>query len=313
MGKINAIQRYLIIIRKIKTKPYISLEDLQQEVTDELLKHGSRKPDISTRTLKRDIQDIRNDLNIPLLYSHLENGYYFSETEVWSPDNIERLLEPFDLLNTLNADTGLNRIVFPEKRIYRGTEYLLPLVKACQACHPVRFRYQKFGDSQYSERKLYPYCAKEFRKRWYLLGTEEEQATSLKTFGLDRLSNLEILSGTFRKNPAIDFKNKFRDLFGILDDPNRSAEEVILSFNSRDGEFLKSLPIHHSQEILEDDPEKDKFVIRLYIKITRDLIMELLSRSWSIKVIQPLYLKQEIYKICMEAVERNNFGQSLDC
>lgn len=303
MGKLDAIQRYLLIIRKIKSYRYISLEELQHEITAELVKHGSCKSGVSVRTIKRDLRDIRDELNIPLAYSRAENGYYFPETEAWSPDNIERLLEPFDILNSLNADTGLDRIVFPERRSFQGTGHLLPLIKAAGECRPVRFCYRKYSEASATIRDVFPYALRECRHRWYLLGMENNR---LKTFGLDRISGLQVCPGKFRKNPSIDVEVRFKDLFGILDDADLPVEEVILSFDSRDGEYLKSLPLHPSQEILKDEPENNEIILRLHIKITRDLVMELLSRSRSLKVISPDHLKEAVCRIYQDALERNS-------
>ena len=305
MGKLNAIQRYLLIIRKIKSTPYITLENLQQEIAGELLKHGNDKHNFSTRTLKRDIRDIRTELNIPVTYSRSENGYYFPATEIWSPDNIERLLEPFDILNSLNCETGLNHIVFPEHKTFIGTENLLPAIQAIKDNRPVRFRYQKYSEDTPSVRVVHPYAVKECRFRWYLLGIEEGN-TELKTFGLDRITQLEFLPGKFKRDTTIDIKNRFNDLFGILGSDTLPVEDLILSFDSRDGKYLKSVPLHHSQEIIRDCPSENEFIIRLHVKITRDLIMELLSRSRSLKVIRPLHLKDSICKIYQKALKRNN-------
>lgn len=303
MGKLDIIQRYLLIIRKIKNSSYISRKDLEQVIADELWKHGGVDTGSSQSTLKRDIKDIRDELGIPIKYSRANNGYYFPEDEKCSSDNIERVLEPFDILNSLNADTGLDKIVFPERRPYQGTDLLVPLIRAIKKGSPVRFRYQKYGEDKPTTRQVYPYAVKENRNRWYLLGIETGQ-DFLKSFGLDRLSQLEILSGEFKKDSTIDIRGKYKDSFGIVEIPETPVEEVILSFNRSDGEYLKSLPIHHSQKIIQNDPSKDEIRISLHIKITEDLVLELLSRGKSLKVIQPQYLKEEICAVYREALDR---------
>lgn len=304
MGKLDAIKRYLLLIRKISNRPYSTLNELQEKLEEELTKHGCDKTTVSSRTLKRDIRDIREHLGIPITYSQSKGGYYVEEKDYWSPDNIERLLEPFDILNSLNADTGLDKIVFPERRRSQGTEYLLPLIEAAKNCRPVSFRYQKYTENDATTRKLYPYALKECRHRWYLLGVEEGQHT-VKTFGLDRISRLEILSGKFRKAPDMPIAERYQNLYGIMDSSDLQPEKVVLAFNARDGKFLKSLPLHHSQQIIADHPEKDEFIISLYLKITTDFVMEILSRIASLQVIEPLHLRERISLLLQQALERN--------
>ncbi len=304
MGKLDAIKRYLLIIHKINERTYITSSELLERLKDELVKHGCAKTELSHRTLKRDIHDIRNDLGIPIEYSRQENGYYIEEKDYWSPENIERILEPFDILCSLNADTGLDKIVFPERRRPQGTEHLLALIEAAKNCQPVTFQYQKYTDSEPRTHKLYPYALKECQHRWYLLGMKPGQDT-LITFGLDRISHLEILSGHFKKHFDLSIGERYRNLYGIMDSEDIQPETVVLAFNARDGYFLKSLPLHHSQEIIADNPEKDEFVIRVHLKITKDFVMEILSRSASLQVIEPLHLRSKVCSLLEEALQRN--------
>ena len=109
MAILNAIQRYLIIIRKIRQSNGITLKELQEKVIDELTAHGDTNIAVSDRTLKRDLQNIRDDLKIGINYTP-SKGYHMAEDEVSQPKNIENILESFDILNALNADTGLNAV-----------------------------------------------------------------------------------------------------------------------------------------------------------------------------------------------------------
>lgn len=304
MRRLDAIKRYLLIIRKLNNHPYITLSELQENLEEELVKHDCIKTTLSSRTLKRDIRDIRDDLGIPIEYSRQKNGYYIDTKDYWSPDNIERILEPFDILNSLNADTGLNNIVFPERRHAQGTEHLLPLIEAAKNCRPVSFLYQKYTDKESRTHKLHPYALKECQHRWYLLGMKPEQDT-LITFGLDRISHLEIQSGHFKKRLDISIGERYRNLYGILDSAEIQPEKVVLAFNARDGYFLKSLPLHHSQRIIADRPEEDEFIISVYLKITTDFVMEILSRSASLQVIEPPHLREKICHLLKQALQKN--------
>ncbi|WP_251621630.1 helix-turn-helix transcriptional regulator [Odoribacter lunatus] len=291
MASLNAIQRYLIIIRKIRDSGGVTLKELQEKIENELTAHGDTQIASSPRTLKRDIRNIRNDLGIGINYSH-SKGYHIAEDEVSSPENIETILESFDILNALNADTGLNHVVFPERRPYRGTEHLYPLLKAIRGNRLVHIHHQKYGETVPKERDIYPYALKECHGRWYLLGIPKEEET-IKTFGLDRIIRLQVLPEKFMPR-KIDIHAQFQDSFGILVKEELPTEEVIISFDENDGKYVESLPIHHSQVRIPDFTNKGRMMFRLTLKITEDLLLELFSRGYSMRVHQPEHLRQKV-------------------
>lgn len=303
MAILNAIQRYLIIIRKIRQSNGITLKELQEKVIDELTAHGDTNIAVSDRTLKRDLQNIRDDLKIGINYTP-SKGYHMAEDELSQPKNIENILESFDILNALNADTGLNHVVFPERRPYRGTEYLYPLLKAIRNNRMVHIRYQRYEDKFSIERDICPYALKECRVRWYLLGIQPGEE-ELKTYGLDRIKGLEILTKKFTPRP-IDIEAQYRDCFGIFATEKLSTEEILLSFNKKDGVYVESQPIHHSQETIPDSTNQGRMMFRLKVKITEDLLLELLARGTSMQVHKPENLRQEICCMHREALEINS-------
>lgn len=76
-----------------------------------------------------------------------------------------------------------------------------------------------------------------------------------------------------------------------------------MKYDALDGAFIKTQPLHASQEILEDDGHG--MTIRVRLRITNDFVMELLSRSRSLEVLRPLTLRNRIREILISALERN--------
>ena len=95
----------------------------------------------------------------------------------------------------------------------------------------------------------------------------------------------------------------FRESFGIWNNPNDPVEEVVLRYDALDGAFINTLPLHATQEVLEEKP--DSLTIRLHVRITNDFVMALLARSRSLEVIRPASLRKRIYDTCLGAAERN--------
>lgn len=303
MASQNSIQRYLIIISKIRSSGGISLKELHQEVSRELTAHGALHIASSPKTLSRDLAALRGDFGIAISYDPRRNCYHFPDDEESSPENIETVLEAFNILNSLNADTGMRDFVFPDHRTYRGIEHLYPLLKAVQRKRAVFFHYQKYGEDTYTERKIRPYALKEVRDRWYLLGIQYGE-DKVKSFGLDRMSEVKTLSETFTRR-SIDINAAYRECYGIVNREDIPPEEVILSFNKDDGRYVDSEFIHHSQRRINDPTRPDRFVFRLFLRVTDDFILGILARGHSLEVISPLSLREEIHRIHLESAAIN--------
>ena len=96
----------------------------------------------------------------------------------------------------------------------------------------------------------------------------------------------------------------FRNYFGIINSGNKKSEEIILSFDAFQGKYIKSFPLHDSQEIMEDSTKGLKIKLKLFV--THDLVMELLSYGETLKVIKPASLKTIIRKSAQKMVDRYN-------
>ena len=95
MSKLGCIQRYMLIIRLVRSRPYISLEELVREIECAMAYYDDEgTAGVSRRTVLRDIGDIRNGLGVSIEYSRSEGGYYIPEDEDRISD-LERVLEQF--------------------------------------------------------------------------------------------------------------------------------------------------------------------------------------------------------------------------
>ncbi len=304
MARRGYLQRYLLIIRIISNNKFITLKELRKEVERQIVIYDdSESIGVSKRTIQRDFTDIKNIFNIEIIYSKRDKGYYLNKT---SASDINKQLEYIDLIGTL--DKKIEKFVFAEKRFFKGTEYLHPLISAITKSQVIEFRYRKFDNTVTKEtRTVEPYALKEFRGRWYLLAIEVggrlEESGQLKTWGLDRIENLQQTNKIFDKKHHISIEKEFESAFGIFSD-EIDAEEVILSFTPESGRYNLSLPLHESQETLIDN--KNEIRIKLKVKITYDFIMELLSQSESLNVISPTHLKNKLINIHKKAISLLN-------
>ncbi len=307
MSKRAFISRYLLIIKKLTAKPYLTSDELQVHLEKQLdnlqMKDDLLNMGISKRTLQRDFKDIRNLFGVNIEYSKKEKGYFITQCEMQSM-NFERMMEAFDLFNSLNLAQELSPFIHLEKRKPQGTENLYGLLHAIKNKLQIKFLYQKYWEDETTQRYAEPYALKEFKNRWYLLARNDNDGF-LKTFALDRLTQLEITNSNFEVSSALNTEDMFRSCFGIISPEDKLPQEIVLSFNSFQGKYIKSLPLHVSQEILKDSDEELR--IKLKLCITYDFIMELLSFGDDVKVIEPENLVGKI-----KSSHENAFKQYLN-
>jgi predicted DNA-binding transcriptional regulator YafY len=294
MSKRGYISRYQLILKKLKIKPYATYEELQSfiynqmdylQMLDDRLNIG-----FSKRTLQRDIREIRNVIGINIEYSKSNKGYFISQGE---GENLhfQRMMEAFDIFNSLNLAQDLTPFIHVEKRKPQGTENIYGLLHAIRNHFQIKFSYQKFWEEAASQRTAEPYALKEFKNRWYILARDIKDK-NIKSFALDRLTNLEITRRSFEHPATFDVEESYRYCFGIIGSDEKKPAEIILSFEPYQGKYIKTLPLHETQEILLDNDEELR--IKLKLCITFDFVMELLSFADNVEVIKPKSLVKEI-------------------
>lgn len=304
MSKRAYIHRYLLIIKKLKSKPYSTYEELQTHIDNQLeyfqLQDDRLNMGFSKRTYQRDIKEIKNIFGVNIEYSKSLKGYFVNHKEIESM-NFQRMMESFDLFNSLNLAEDLAPIIHLEKRKPNGTENLYGLLHAIKNKFIIKFSYEKFWDDEVSERLVQPYSLKEFKSRWYLMANDFKDG-NIKSFGLDRLTNLEITKEVFKPIININIEETYRHCFGIINSFEDEPQEIILSFDPFQGKYIKSLPFHASQKILIDNVDELRIKLRLFV--TRDFVMEILAHGDTVKVIQPQSLVDELKNIYRNSLNK---------
>ena len=287
MSKRESIARYNLIIKKLRKWPatfaeikaYLALESDIQDYNF----------NISNRTFQRDRNDIRSLYNIDISFDFSKKTYYIAFDE--QPEANERILEAFDTFNALNLTDRLSKYIHFEKRKPQGTEHLYGLLHAIKNKLQIKFVYQKYWEDELTIRTVEPYALKEFKNRWYVL-SKDLGDDAIKSFSLDRLTDLEISNKKFKIPKDFNVNEYFQYCFGIVSPNSDEPEDIILSFDSIQGKYIKSLPFHDSQKILIDN--EDELRIQLKLFITYDFYMELLSHGNNVKVLQPQSLIDDL-------------------
>lgn len=130
-----------------------------------------------------------------------------------------------------------------------------------------------------------------FERRWYLIGyygSDKEH----RIYALDRISNYGLQEDTYTRDPNFNLDNMFDGAYGIIVDDELQVESIWLKVDPYQAKYLRSLPLHKSQNEIGI---KDGYpVFSLRVKPTLDLKQKLLSMGRSVEVLKPQSLRKEI-------------------
>ncbi|AUD05861.1 helix-turn-helix transcriptional regulator [Spirosoma pollinicola] len=280
---------------------------------------------VAERTLKEDINQMRDRYRAPIKFSRRLGGYHYYES--FDLKTIEIELTNQDVAALKNAVTTLNQfrdlavfadfrgavekieqavrfrisqpstsqayIAFEAVPPGQGNELLDELLVACMNRQVIEFKYQKYDDAAPRLRTVFPHLMKEHRNRWYIIGYEL-YPPQLRVFGLDRVIADSLKSTALSIDPPpFDAEAYFRPALGVAvyDDP---AEDVILSFTQKAGLHFRAQPFYpfRKEDILVDS--KDEFRVKLCIIINQELVFELARFGNSVKIMAPDSLVQKL-------------------
>ena len=122
----------------------------------------------------------------------------------------------------------------------------------------------------------------------------DEEANQLCTVivTLDRIQELQVEeSVAFIPNKEIDFEHYFDDVFGVTIPPSDVEKiKVVLQFSKKQYPYIVSKPLHHSQEIVDDE----NCILAVEVRPTYEFTQLILSFGKDVKVLEPAPYRQEI-------------------
>ena len=280
MSKRESLARINLIIKKLRRGPS-SMDEIMNYLERESHIQGNDFM-ISARTFQRDLNDIRSLYHLDISYDFKTKTYRLGSEE--KTDYTERILEAFDTYSMLQVSDRLSNRIFFEKRKPLGTEHFSGMLHAIQNGFLIKFQYHKFYEEKPEQKRIEPYALKESKNRWYVIGKNID-TNLVKIYALDRLSHFEITKKRFNPVGYFNPEKAYINSFGIITPEGENPEEITLWFSRLQGKYIKSLPLHPSQEVIRDG--KTGLLLRINIHVTEDFIMELLSYGESVKVIEP--------------------------
>ncbi len=198
-----------------------------------------------------------------------------------------------------NAHDISERIML--ENVPSAREHLPVIIDALKQNRRIRFSYKSYVRALPTDGiVLEPYFVKIFKQLWYVIGLNVKDG-QIKTYSLDRISQLNLLQDTFTMPAGIKPSEFFKDCFGIITNQN-SPKRIVLRVEPTQAKYFRALPLHSSQQ----EEVHDNYSIFSYVmRITYDLKEELMSHGASIEVLEPKELKTLIRTELQQAL--NNY------
>lgn len=244
------------------------------------------------RTFQRDKLAIADVFGIQISYSRKKNAHFIEEEELELSQ--ESVFDQLLLVEAYRETKGKADVMFFEPRRARGLEHLNGLIHAITQKKVLSFTYQKFWENEKSSKVVMPYALREFKNRWYLLAADYQSKNPsffLKTYGLDRISDLNISNTSFKRE-NIDIEKAYKNSFGIISTLGKETQEILLKFDREQANYIKALPLHHSQTIIAEN--ETETIFRVSLVPTYDFQREILSYGKRVQVLAPESFIQEL-------------------
>lgn len=278
--------------------------------------------EVSTRTIKRDIDFMKYRLKLPLEYDSQRYGYYYTEP-----------VENFPGLPVTEAEVFALLVAHKAIAQYQGTPYEKPLdaafrkltgqldtqakftlgsldealsfrpfapgdadleifqilTRALQEQRTVKFEYKNLGARNYQSRHVRPYHLACIQNHWYLFAFDVNRK-AMRTFVLSRLRELELKREKFTPDQKFDPDEYLKGSFTVF--KGKEDYEVVIDFDVWATDLIRGRKWHASQNFTE----LPNGTSRLTMRLNNIEEMEQWVLSWGLHatVIRPAELSKRL-------------------
>lgn len=291
-------QQYIWLVNTIHRYGKLTLEEINRHWMESEMSEGLS---IARSTFNRH-RDAILDMFGVIIECDRKDGfrYYIYNAEVLEEDTIQNwMLSTLSVNSMLTESRGVHERILLE-RIPSEGENLHKFIEAMKRSLRIEVCYRKYGRAETkSTMILEPYFVKLFNKRWYALVKFADPDGLLFLLALDRISSLTLTDQRFEYDKDFDPAGWFRNCYGIVRDSDVPVEKVIIRAFGKEANYLRDLPLHHSQKEVDKADGYSDF--ELTLSPTADFWTPLVARGATIKVLQPQWLAEEIKNLHLQA------------
>lgn len=313
------LERMLRIHQALQSGSYPNTEKLARDL------------EVSGKSVQRDIQFMRDRLNLPVTYDASRNGFHYvgevssfptmqiTEGELFALIVAEKALQQYrgtsfekPLLSAIKKmeqalpDTISLNLADIEQTISFRTraEQILDLrvfdtlAKAAANRQQLELHYQKPGQPQPEARLVDPYHLANINGEWYLFAYDHARQ-DIRTFAPARIKTIKPTGKIFAHPEKFSLEKRLRGSFGVHS--GQGEHEVSLRFNARAADFVREKKWHPSQELrnLRDGGVEMKLKLTSLVEIERWV----LSWGGDAQVLKPKALAEAVHEAARKILQ----------
>jgi proteasome accessory factor B len=284
----------------------------------------ARQMEVSTKSIHRDIEFMRDRMELPLEYDGSRFGYYYTGTvssfptlqitegelfallvaekalQQYRGTNFEKpLLSAFKKMSASLPDTiSLNLADWEQTISFRtraepilNLEIFSALGKATAERQQLELTYRKPGQREAEVRVVDPYHLGNINGEWFMFGYDHLRK-DIRTFAPARIKAIKPTGKTFPRPQKFSLEKRLRDSFGV-----HSAQgefQIVIRFNEHVADYIREKRWHDSQRLVELSDGG----VELHLKLSSLAEIERWILSWAgnAVAIQPPELGEMVKK-----------------
>ncbi len=298
----------------------------------------SRELEVSAKTVQRDIDFMRDRLGLPIEYSQLEFGYYYTEPVSHFPSfeisegelvalfvarkalqqykgtPYEKALRTaFDkICKGLTDEINFGWRDMEDSISFRGIgaadadlQLFEQLSTAVHQRREVEFGYQKLGASRHEQRKVQPYHLAWVDNQWYLFGMDLARQ-QLRCFALPRMRGAKLTAFKFTRPADFNVSEFLGGSFGVF--RGKGKHRIRIEFDAFASRLVAERKWHESQKIVRSTAET--MVIELTLSSLEEIKRWILSWGVHATVLEPPELIEWVRESALEIAKAHGFCET---
>lgn len=278
--------------------------------------------EVSTKTIQRDIDFMRDRLGLPIEYDPLQFGFYYtepvagfpsievSEGEIVALFVAQKALEqyrgtsfekPLRLAFEKMTDGLRDKIAFNWADLrgaisFRGIgtttadlDLFETVSKAVLKSHELAFEYKKLNSARFESRKVQPYHLSCIENQWYLFAHDLGRR-QLRTFALPRMRKAKGTGIRFDRPADFSITRHLSDSFGVFS--GKGHHRVRIHFDAFASRLVSERQWHPSQKIKR--LPNDEIEVTLQLGSFEEIERWILSWGTHARVLEPQDLMKRI-------------------
>ena len=287
--------------------------------------------EVSTKSIYRDIEFMRDRMYLPIEFDHIKNGYYYTEP-----------VENFPAIQMTEGEFFALLVAEKALQQYRGTNFEKPLFSAFKKMaaalpEPISLQisdweqaisfqlrqtpiinleifdtiasavasrkqleisYKKPGSHSTEQRIINPYHLANINGEWFLFAYDTLRK-DIRTFVPSRISSIKLTGQTFEKKHKFSIQKFLRDSFGVHS--GSANYNIVIRFNERVADYVREKKWHDSQQLIElpDGSVEIRLILSSLVEIQRWI----LSWGGNAVVLEPPELIQSIKEAAMRILD----------